>query len=191
MWPDSAGHQRTLHMARLHQSPIETIQEHRELRCTQPDQPFRWRRPKKTAGFKAFVMQPHAAERYGSTAFSVRHQNLHPVSALRTEDEGIARKRVFLEDRLDQGAQTRQAFSEIYGLRGHQNAGMGRRRDHRPNREPSTRRSADALTSRSIRTWRPSPRSISIRPRRVVVEGGAMPDLPSSTTEIGTKAGPR
>src|SRR6516162_8307316 len=145
-----------LHSIRRHPSPIESIQQHGELRCTQMNDTVADRRPGKPTLLQPLRDQHHAA--------AVPRQQLDPVRTLRAENKHVAAVWVGAQCFGDQRRKGMNRFPEVDRLRGHQNLQVGAKRDHEPPlTAANTVASAAASTPCSTQIRAPQT-SISIRP---------------------------
>src|SRR5277367_3061356 len=93
-------------------------------------------------------------------------KNLGEIASTPAEDIEIAGMGIALEALLNRQSQALHAAAHVRVPRGNPDPDAARYRDHRRLRTSRTRPNASASTFSSTLTRLPSPRSISIRPRR-------------------------
>src|SRR4051794_2750134 len=139
---------------RMHGCPIHAGQKRGQLRGVHSHDAVNDRRPLEGAALKPLPIQHEAT--------TIPDNNLHPISALRTEDHRHALHRVMAQRLLRQEHQTIRTLSEVHRLRRHVNHEARGWRQHE-----RVRRSAK---NTSLNTARPGvPRTSTLAPRNSTV----------------------
>src|ERR1700758_3713164 len=119
---------RWLHSFRCNTGPIESVDQHRELRRGQINNAIMDRRPGEPTFLQPLRHQHHAA--------AIPRQQLHSVRALRAENKHIAPVWIASKHLAHQCRQGVDRLPEIYWLGRYPDLELGATRDHRPRPPP-------------------------------------------------------
>jgi len=144
--PESLCHSGGARLQRPHSPPVQPGEQRFELGAVQGHRTIPDRGPGEGALLQPFVGHDETA--------AVPEQDLHPICALRSEDEDRPGERIFGQGRLHQGCQAIMPLAEVYRLRRHQDADPLGRHQHvgaSRARTIAAIRSADVSGDSSIR----------------------------------------
>src|SRR3954453_761891 len=114
--------ERPSHRSRRDPRPIETIDQHRELRRGQSNDPALDRRPGEAPLFEPLGGQDQTG--------AVKGQDLHPIGSLGSEDEDGSPIGVLAQALGHEPCKRIHAFAEVHGLSGVQHLQIGADGDH-------------------------------------------------------------